>query len=244
MKMVILAGGQKSTLTGDGSAIPKPMIDIGGKPLLWHIMKHASTFGIRDFIICGGYKTEVIKEYFRYFNMYQSDVMFNTRTNSVTMLKESSEDWNVIVSDTGLHTSPVERLKLIKKYVGDEDFIVSYGDCLTDIDFTDFIETHQRGKQQISVVAGHPAGRKASFNIAGNKVITDENYWTSAGIFILNQQALSSLKENGNIENVVREVGNSKTLFYKHSGYCSIVETMRDKDEAELMWKKDIAPWI
>ncbi len=246
MKLVILAGGQRSTITGNEENIPKPMIDIGGRPLLWHIMKHASLCGINDFIICGGYKIENIKEYFRDFYIYQSDIAVNTKTNRIELLKDYSEDWNVIVADTGVASYPIERVKKVLKYVGDEPFLITYGDCLTDLPFDKFMLDFVSSKTDFAVALAHPLGRKMpiSYNLLGDSKKHENDVWTSAGIFASNKRFFAQLNCDGVIEDILRDKRESDVHLYKHESYWNTIETLRDKVASEQMWEKGEAPWI
>lgn len=249
MKMVILAGGQKSAISGEAEGVPKPMIQIGGRPLLWHIMKHASLCGIKEFIICGGYKIEQIKEYFRDFYVYQSDIAINIETNTVKILKKNLEDWNVIVADTGLTTSPIGRVKMVQKYIEDDSFLLSYGDCLTDLCFQSLEENFKNSNRMMTVAVAHPSGRKVPLSIdnfrnsAGiSQKIND--VWTSAGIFVIRKELLSKVEVEGDIEEILYTFDSDQISVYKHDGFWNTIETLRDKVASEHMWERGDAPWI
>lgn len=246
MKLIILAGGQKSTITGDDENVPKPMIDIGGRPLLWHIMKHASICGIKDFIICGGYKTNIIKEYFQNFYIYQSDIAVNTKTNIVHVLKDYTEDWNVLVVDTGITTQPIERVKRVLKYIDDEQFLITYGDCLTDIPLGKLVKEFVDSGKKVAISLAHPSGRKIP--IAYELLDGSENHrsevWTSAGIFIVHKAFFENIVLDGEMEKILQYADKDNIYLYKHDGYWNTIETLRDKTAAEKLWEKDKAPWI
>lgn len=246
MELVILAGGQKSTITGDDENVPKPMIDIGGRPLLWHIMKHASACGIRDFIICGGYKINTIKEYFQNFYVYQSDIAVNTRTNEVRVLKGYTEDWNVLVVDTGVAAQPIERVKRVLKYIEEEQFLITYGDCLTDIPMDKFAEGFAGSEKEFAISLAHPSGRKisVSYELLGSSEDHPSEMWTSAGIFIANKRYFEHVDSDGDVEEILRDAGKNDIYLYKHNGYWNTIETLRDKVAAEKLWEKGDAPWI
>ncbi len=189
MKMIILAGGQRSTISDDAEGMPKPMLNIGGRPLLWHIMKHASLCGINEFIICGGYRIDVIKDYFLDFYIYQSDIQVDTGSNIVKILDMNTEQWNVTVVDTGIKTMPVDRVRKVIELAGNE-FYVTYGDCLSDISLEKLAETHAREEKRVTVAVARPSGRKMPLHfIGGDDSGWKESTWTSAGTFLVNKEA-------------------------------------------------------
>jgi len=242
MKMVILAGGQRSTISEEWEGLPKPMLQIGGRPILWHIMKHASLCGIHEFIVCGGYKIETIKDYFLDFYIYQSDIVVDTGKNTVEILNQSTEDWNVTIVDTGINTLPIERVKKVLDLV-DEDFLVSYGDCLSDISFHDMEKFHKKEHGEMTVAVARPTGRKIpiSFFEGDNVWGSSDDAWTSAGTFIIHRDCFSHVKAQGEIEDVL---GQMTSAVYKHKGFYSTIETLRDKSAAEKMWADGRAPWM
>lgn len=243
MKMIILAGGQRSTLSDVAEALPKPMLPIGGRPLLWHIMKHASLCGIRDFVICGGYKIELIKDYFLDFYIYQSDILVDTGNNTVEILDKNTEDWKVTIVDTGVRTMPTERVKRVLEMAGDE-FLITYGDCLSDISIERLIETHKREEKELTVAVAKPSGRKVPlhfFNEDETEWGSRENAWTSAGIFAAKRNVFENCNCEGDIEDLLTDGG---TAIYKHVGFFSTIETLRDKTAAEEMWENGKAPWV
>lgn len=242
MKMIILAGGQRSTISDD-VGMPKPMLNIGGRPLLWHIMKHASLCGIKEFIICGGYKIDVIKDYFLDFYIYQSDIQVDTGSNIVRILDKNTEEWNVTVVDTGIKTMPVERIKRVLDIAGDE-FLITYGDCLLDISLKNLEDTHRREGKLITVAVARPSGRKTPLHfIGGNSTEWKENEstWTSAGVFLARKDAFMEEMSNGDIEDILSQ---STTAIYRHKGFFNTIETLRDKSAAEELWENGKAPWM
>lgn len=254
MQAVILAGGQKSTISREQEGIPKPMVEIGGKPLLWHIMKNFSACGINDFIVCGGYKIEIIKDYFMDFYIYESDITVDLQKNTVEIHKKRTEDWKVTVVDTGLNTLTGGRIKEIERYVRGDYFIVTYGDCLSDIDFSEMYRQHIRNGKTATVAMARPMGRKELFAIneedglissIGNDSL-NANAWVNANCYILGEKIFSYLWENCDIEkHLVRDLSKKNELsVYRHQGYWTTIETKRDLVEAETLWNQDIAPWI
>lgn len=242
MKMVILAGGQRSTISDEPEGIPKPMLMIGDRPLLWHIMKHASLCGINEFVICGGYKVETIKEYFLDFYIYQSDIRVDTAKNTVEILDKITEKWDVTVVDTGIKTLPIERVKQTLDYV-DEDFFVSYGDCLSDISLSKMESFHESGGKGITVAVARPTGRKMPVQFFESEKSWGDNdaAWASAGVFMMNKKLFGGMNTQGDIEDLIGEM---PSTFYRHEGFYSTIETLRDKSAAEKMWERGDAPWM
>ncbi|MCI8646731.1 MAG: NTP transferase domain-containing protein [Firmicutes bacterium] len=242
MKMIILAGGQKSTISEDSEGMPKPMLPIGGRPLLWHIMKHASLCGIKEFIVCGGYRIELIKDYFLDFYIYQSDIQVDTGSNTVTILNKNTEDWNVTVVDTGIKTMPVERIKKVLDITG-EAFLISYGDCLSDISLEKLQEVHKAEAKSITAVVAKPSGRKGPVHFMEEEAEwkSSDKAWASAGIFMAGKEAFAGEGCKGDIEDMLSR---SSTAVYRHEGFFNTIETLRDKAAAEEMWHRGIAPWM
>lgn len=253
MKTLILAGGSQSTIHPEREGIPKPMIEIGERPLLWHIMKSFSRHGISEFIVCGGYKVEMIKEYFTDFYIYGSDITVNLATNTVVVHKSQTEDWKVTVVDTGLNTSAFDRVKKVKDYLPG-DFFVTYGDCLSDIDFKEMTEQHQSAGKSASIAMVRPTGRKQflSFNKKGemtfNRLGKGEmsTYgWISGTIYLLKPEVLD-MPESGTLseESFFAALSRKKEVTpYYHNGFWTSIETLRDLVAAEKMWEAGIAPW-
>ncbi len=253
MKLVILAGGRRSAISEVGEGIPKPMIEIGDRPLLWHIMKHASQYGIDEFIICGGYKINMIKEYFQDFYLYQSDIEIDTGSNEVKILKKKSENWKVTVVDTGLMVSPSKRIKQIQKYIKEDMFCVTYGDCLTDIPYNKLLSLHEEKGRMATMGVAHPAGRKITFSFDKSGEFRDTNNicrqgnteaWTSAGVFAFSTEVFEYLDTDLDIEEILISYGRDRVFPYQHVGFCMSIETLRDKAAAEQLWVSGNAPWV
>lgn len=254
MQAVILAGGQRSTINGEQEGIPKPMVEIGGKPLLWHIMKHFSAYGINEFIVCGGYKIETIKEYFMDFYIYESDITVDLQRNTVQVHKKRTEDWKVTVVDTGLKTFTGRRVKEIEKYIQSDSFIVTYGDCLSNIDVTEMIAQHTESGRIATVAMSRPMGRKELFaiNEEGSLIrgigdgALNANAWVNANCYILNRKVFPYLQGDYDIEKrLLQDLSEANELsVYKHEGYWTAIETKRDLVEAEGLWNQNAAPWI
>lgn len=253
MKVIILAGGLPSTLIEEDEKMPKPMVEIGGRPLLWHIMKQYAHYGYNDFVICTGYKGEVIKDYFMNFYIYQSDITVNLRTNEVQIHRKQTEDWKVSVIDTGLNSSILERLRMVKDYAKDEPVLVAYGDCLSDIDIKKMVELHRMSDYLATFAVAHPTGRNETLSIDEKGQFQGTNRSDRAGEAWVN--ACSMVLEPEVFRYLTPEVGdNASTLMnclaqkkpvqtYQHEGFWTPVETIRDKTLMEMLWAQKTAPW-
>ena len=253
MKVVILAGGLQSSINSDAEGIPKPMVDIGGKPLIWHIMKHFSQYGLTEFIVCGGYKVDTIKEYFMDFYIYESDITVDLQSNTVEIHKKKTEDWKVTVVDTGLFEATGKRVGMIEKYV-DGDFIVTYGDCLFDIDVSRLIQHHRKKGMMATLTMVKPSGReqllpfdadgKLHYDSASNA--ENDTAWINGDCFVFSPKVFRFLAGNYDLEKqlFIQLSAEKQLATYKHTGYWLAVETKRDLLEAERLWNAGVAPWI
>lgn len=254
MKVIILAGGMQSTLNNEHEGIPKPMIDIGGKPLLWHIMKHFSQYGLTEFIICGGYHVDLIKEYFKDFYIYESDITVDLAKNTIQVHKNITEDWKVTVVDTGLYSSTGRRVNMVEKFINGDTCIITYGDCLSDINVSELIEVHRKEKKAVTVVLAKPSGRNCLLPINDKGIIQYDNQyqstndiaWVNADCFVLEKKAFCYLQGNYSLEKHFLMILSEKQELaaYKHYGYWTAVETKRDLVEAENLWNTGMAPWM
>lgn len=254
MKVLILAGGLPSTLADHNESLPKPMLEIGERPLLWHIMKLYSHYGFNDFIICAGYKGDMIKRYFTDYYIYQSDVTIDLETNEVTIHKKRTENWTVTVLDTGRDTSIVQRILKVREYVDGEDFIVAYGDCISDIDVSGMVSRHRQSGAAATVAVARPAGRNAllplddtgGFVCGGQQNDRLPQSWVNACNMVFSEEIFDYLEENddswGN-SLFLRLAKDSRIQSYKHPGFWSAVETKRDQYELEQLWKSGNPPW-
>jgi glucose-1-phosphate cytidylyltransferase len=253
VKAVILAGGLGSRISEETAVRPKPMVEIGGRPILWHIMKLYSDFGIHDFIICLGYKGYMIKEYFNNYFLHVSDVTFDVAKNKMEVHQHSGEPWRVTLIDTGDDTMTGGRLKRVKPYLdGDEDFCFTYGDGVADIDIAELIAFHKKQKTPATITAAQPPGRFGALNIEGEKVVSfqekpeGDGGWINAGFFVLSPTVLdyieddSSVWERGPLEKLASE-GNLSVFL--HRGFWLPMDTMRDKMQLEELWASGRAPW-
>ena len=257
MKVVILAGGQQSTLSNYNEGIPKPMAEIGGKPLLWHIMKHFSQYGLNEFIVCGGYKVDIIKEYFKDFYIYESDITVDLKKNTIEIHKKRTEDWKVTVVDTGIDTDPARRIYAVADYLlqdRSKDFLVTYGDCLSDVNISELINKHNDIGKLVTLVMAKPQGRKQLLTIDENEMLDYDNLspvvadaaWVNADCFIMNNAVIAYLDNAGNMEEkIFHDLAKiEQVATYKHEGYWTTVETWRDLLEAQKLWDDYKAPWI
>lgn len=253
MKVVILAGGTRSTISNEQQGIPKPMAEIGGKPLLWHIMKSFSAYGFHDFIICGGYKVSLIKEYFLDYYIYHSDITVDLQNNTVHVHKNRTEDWRVTVVDTGLYTATGSRVAQIQQYIMEDTFIVANGDCLFDIDISEMVTWHKVQGKRATIAVARPTGRNEALQIASDGRIvraTNQTYdsqaWTNTGVYILNKKVFSILNGNYSLEDLLTDslADGGQLITYKHSGFWTPVETYRDRVNMENLWNAGVAPWL
>ena len=252
MKTIILAGGFGTRISEETHLKPKPMIEIGGMPLLWHIMKTYSFYGMNDFIICCGYKGYVIKEYFANYFLHMSDVTFDMKNNTMEVHKKSAEPWNVTLVDTGIDTMTGGRLKRVKKYVDDETFCFTYGDGLSDINIKKLVNFHNDQKTTCTVTAVQPPGRFGALNIKKDKIINfkekppGDQSWVSGGYFVLEPTVFDYIQNDDTVweRNPLETLAESSELSaYRHAGFWNPVDTLRDKNHVENLWNTKKAPW-
>jgi glucose-1-phosphate cytidylyltransferase len=251
MKAVILAGGLGTRLSEETATRPKPMVEIGGRPILWHILKIYSSHGINDFVICAGYKGYIIKEYFANYFLHMSDVTFDMANNSMQVHHKNAEPWKVTIIDTGDETLTGGRIKRIAPYV-DGTFCCTYGDGVGDVNITELIDFHQSGKRKATLTGVQPPGRFGSVNHDGDVVNSfqekpeGDGAWINGGFFVLEPSVFdeidsdSTIWERQPLENLAkqRELG-----IYKHKGFWRPMDTLRDKHELESLWDSGKAPW-
>lgn len=255
MKAVILAGGLGTRLSEETAVKPKPMVEIGGKPILWHLMKIISSHGINDFIICCGYKGYFIKEYFKNYSLRNSDIRFNMKNSSSEILKHSPEKWNVTCVDTGDTTLTGGRLKRVKEYLDpNEPFLFTYGDGLGNVDVKSLIKFHASQKKLATVTAVNPPGRFGILSINENHDVTEfnekpkhDNTWINGGFFILNPNVIEYI-ENDNTaweDQPLREIAKQNELAaFKHKGFWQPMDTLAEKRYLEELHESDQAPWV
>lgn len=253
MKAVILAGGYGTRISEETHLKPKPMVEIGGKPILWHIMKIYSYYGINDFVICCGYKGFVIKEYFANYCLHNSDVTFDMRTRSIDIHQDASEPWRVTLVDTGESTLTGGRLKRVRDYVGDSRFCLTYGDGLADINIRELIRFHEMKSAMLTVTAVQPPGRFGSLTVDANGFVDafiekpqGDGGWVNGGFFVIEPQFFEYLSgDNSSLERepLERVAADGRLAAYKHSGFWQAMDTLRDNVHLEELWRKNRAPW-
>ncbi|GAB7027047.1 glucose-1-phosphate cytidylyltransferase [Geotalea toluenoxydans] len=253
MKVVILAGGLGTRLSEETSLRPKPMVEIGGKPILWHIMKIYSHYGFNDFIICLGFKGYMIKEYFSNYFLHMSDVTFDMRNNSMEVHQQYAEPWRVTLVDTGAETMTGGRVKRVAPYVGDETFMLTYGDGVANVDIARLVAFHQQHGQLATVTSTQPSGRFGALSFgAGDRVTSfmekpaGDGNWINGGFFVLEPKIINyipgdaTLFEREPLEGLARD---GELVAYKHEGFWQPMDTLRDKHYLEELWNSGKAPW-
>ena len=254
MKTVILAGGYGTRISEESTIRPKPMVEIGGKPILWHIMKIYSAYGLNDFIICLGYKGHVIKEYFSNYFLYMSDVTYDLKNNSMQVHNNSVEPWKVTLVDTGEKTMTGGRIKRIKDYVGKETFCLTYGDGVSDINIRELIEFHRNQNTLATLTAVQPPGRfgvikinEEESKISNFKEKPDgDGTWINGGFFVMKPGVIDYISgdhtvwEQDPMQNLARDGAISA---YRYNGFWHAMDNLRDKFELEELWKSGKAPW-
>lgn len=252
MKAVILAGGLGTRISEESHLKPKPMIEIGGKPIIWHIMKIYSAYGIHDFIICLGYKGYIIKEYFANYFLHMSDVTFYMATNKMEVRHNSAEPWKVTLVDTGENTMTGGRLKRIKPYLDTEDFCFTYGDGVADICIDKLIEYHRLQGTLATVTSVQPPGRFGSLDIERGKVIgfkekpQGDGAWVNGGFFILSPRVIDYIENDYTTwerEPLERLASEGQLSVFKHKAFWQPMDTMRDKVMLDQLWATGKAPW-
>lgn len=251
MKAVILAGGMGTRFSEETSVRPKPMIEIGGFPILWHILKIYSAHGINDFVVCLGYRGYVIKEYFANYFLHNSDVTFDMQTNSMSVHQQYAEPWRVTLVDTGKETMTGGRLKRVAPYLDDQTFCFTYGDGVGDVDITAAIAFHHAQKKLATVTAAQPPGRFGLLGLEGSSVTSfhekpDDGGWINGGFFVLEPKVLSYIAEDQTVwerepmQNLARD---RQLAAYRHHGFWQPMDTLRDKNLLEELWDTGSAPW-
>jgi len=255
MKAVILAGGLGTRLSEATTSIPKPMVEIGGKPIIWHIMKIYSHYGINEFIVCCGYKQYVIKEYFANYFRHNCDMTVDLSNNTIEIHDSHSENWKVTMVDTGLHTMTGGRIKRIQRYVQNERFLLTYGDGVIDVNIADTIKEHEKSGCTLSLTAYKPGGKFGAIEIDldTDKVLSfqekpdgDRN-WINAGYFICEPEIFDYIPDSDSVifegkplENLARA---GKMHAYRHRGFWKPMDTLRDNSELNELWDNGKAPW-
>jgi glucose-1-phosphate cytidylyltransferase len=255
MKVVIFAGGLGTRISEETDARPKPMVEIGGKPILWHIMKIYSHFGFNDFIICLGYKGYVIKEYFMHYFLHNSDITIDIANNKVETHDSNTEAFKVTLVDTGLNTKTAGRLKQIQKYIGNEDFMLTYGDGVCDLNLKELVQFHKTHNKIATVTSIQLDARFGGMDVGTDGEVLsfrekakDESKWINGGFFVLKPEVFNYLK--GDVNNMMWEdepleslANGNELIAYRHHGFWKCMDALRDKIELEDLWKHNQAKW-
>lgn len=255
MKVVILAGGLGTRLTEETTVRPKPMVEIGGKPILWHIMKIYETYGFNDFVICLGYKGHLIKEYFINYFLYNSDITVELNSNKLSVHYTSTESFKVTLIDTGINTNTAGRIKRIKPYLDDKTFMLTYGDGVSDVDIKELISFHKAHNKIATLTSVQLPGRYGAIQIGNEDSVIhfqekkdSENIWVNGGFFVLEPSVFDYLK--GDMDDIqwekkpLEDITNDNQLIaYRHYGFWKSMDALRDKIELENIWEGGNAPW-
>jgi len=255
VKVVILAGGFGTRISEESHLKPKPMIEIGGRPILWHIMKIYSHYGFNEFIICLGYKGYVIKEYFAHYFLHESDVTFDfTDGNHCIYHNHSAEAWKVTLVDTGVETMTGGRVKRVQSYIGNEPFMLTYGDGVADIDISKLVDFHQCHGRLATVTSTQPSGRFGALKFGENDTVTSfhekpegDGGWINAGFFVMQPEVFDYIVDDATIleRTPLEELARNRQLAsYRHRGYWQPMDTLRDKTYLEELLKAKRAPWV
>lgn len=255
MKVVIFAGGFGTRISEESHLKPKPMIEIGDQPILWHIIKIYESQGFTDFIICLGYKGYVIKEYFMNYYVHNADLTINLKDNTTNILQSSSEDIKITLVETGIQTKTAGRLKRIQNYIGNERFMLTYGDGLSDINLNDLVKFHEKHGKIATVTTILPEGKFGSIITDANNNVTQfmekpkgDGHWINGGFFVLEPEVFNYL--NGDMDNIMWEdsplhnlTEANELVAYKYDGFWKCMDALRDKEELDKMWASDCPPW-
>ncbi|WP_027092629.1 glucose-1-phosphate cytidylyltransferase [Cohnella thermotolerans] len=254
MKVIILAGGYGTRISEESHLRPKPMIEIGGRPILWHIMKIYSQYGFNDFIICLGYKGYYIKEYFDHYFLHESDVTYDfSNHNQKIIHNHRVEPWKVTLVNTGLDTMTGGRVKRVRSYIGDEPFMLTYGDGVSNVNIRELIDYHKRHRKLATVTAIQPTGRFGALDFEDSNVVRGfqekpkgDGAWINAGFFVMQPEVLDyidgdhTMLEREPLERLARD---GELVAFKHNGFWQPMDTLRDKNYLEQLWAEGKAPW-
>jgi glucose-1-phosphate cytidylyltransferase len=253
MKIVILAGGIGSRLSEETDIKPKPMIEIGGKPIIWHIMKMYSHYGFNDFIICLGYKGYMIKEYFNNYFIHSEDVTIDLSRNKIKVLGSKTEPWKVTLIDTGMNTMTGGRIKRVQKYIGEKTFMLTYGDGLSNVNLKELLSFHRKKAKSATITAVVPYARFGALDLDNNHTVLSfkekpkgQSLWINGGFFVLEPEIFKYIKDDNSVweqEPMEKLTAQKKLNAYKHNSFWSCMDTLRDKLELERLWKTGEAPW-
>lgn len=254
MKVVILAGGLGTRLSEETDLRPKPMIEIGGKPILWHIMKIYSSFGFNDFVICCGYKGYLIKEYFANYFLHQADVTIDLQKNSLEIHQSKAEPWKITLVDTGLNTMTGGRIKRIQKYI-DDTFLLTYGDGIGDVNINELVDFHKKNNKKVTVTVVQPSGRFGSVQFDSSDEVKvfafqekpkGDGVWVNGGFFVCESEVFDYIDDDKTIwerKPLESLAANGELAAYRHYGFWRPMDTLREKIELEEMWNTGTAKW-
>lgn len=253
MKVVVLAGGYGTRLAEETEVKPKPMVEIGGKPIIWHIMKIYSHYGFNEFVICLGYKGYMIKEYFANYFIHQSDVTIDLKNNNIEILSCKAEAWKITLIDTGLNTMTGGRVRRVAPYLGDQTFMLTYGDGVSSVNIAELLKFHRDHGKLVTVTATQPSGRFGALDINGENMVTafrekpaGDGACINGGFFVVEPSALDRiagdevLLEKEPLEGLARD---RELVAYRHDGFWYAMDTIRDKNHLESLWQSGKAPW-
>lgn len=255
MKVVILAGGFGTRLSEATEIRPKPMVEIGGKPILWHIMKTYSHYGYNDFIVCLGYKGYFIKEYFHHYYLHNTDVTFDMKNNEVQYLNSEAEPWKITLAETGLHTMTGGRIKAVQKYIGNEPFMLTYGDGVADVNIQDLVSFHNDHGKLATLTSIQPSGKFGALAFEGDdgqiKAFQEkpkgDGSWINGGFFVLQPEVFDYIENTPDAvweRTPLEKLANDDQLMaFKHNGYWQCMDTLKDNKDLNDLWSQDKAKW-
>lgn len=253
MKVVILAGGYGTRISEESDFKPKPMIDIGGKPIIWHIMKHYSSYGFNEFVLLLGYKSYVIKEYFANYYLHNSDVTIDTAKKSIEVHNNYSENWKITLLETGLDTMTGGRVKRAKDYIGDEPFFLTYGDGVSDVNIKELLKFHKEHGKKLTMTAIQPEGKFGALKIEDTNKVSSflekpkgDGAWINGGFFVCEPSVIDTIEGDSTVfeKQPLESLAKGGELYsYKHHGFWKCMDTLRDKNHLNEMWLSLSAPW-
>jgi glucose-1-phosphate cytidylyltransferase len=254
MKVILLSGGFGTRISEESHIRPKPMVEIGGQPILWHIMKHYYAHGFDEFIVCAGYKQNIIKEYFGSYHLYGADILFDfSKPGEIIVRNSSTENWKVMVADTGLKTMTGGRIRRVREYIGNEPFMLTYGDGLSDVDIPALLDFHRKNGKLLTLTAVQPAGRFGVLDIDENNNIKrfaekskQDVGWINGGFMVVEPAVLDYIEGDQTVwerEPLERLSAEGQLAAYKHSGFWRPMDTLKDKNELTALWTSLKAPW-
>lgn len=252
MKVLILAGGYGTRISEESDIKPKPMIEIGGKPIIWHIMKHYSQHGFNEFVILLGYRSYVIKEYFANYYLHNSDVTIDTSKQEIKVHNNYSEDWKITLVDTGLDTMTGGRVKRAKQFIGDDAFLLTYGDGLSNVDIGELVKFHKSHNGKMTVTSIQPEGRFGALELQDNRISNflekpkGDGAWINGGFFVCENSVLEYLENDSTVlekEPLEKLAKDGELYSFKHHGFWRCMDTLRDKNQLNEMWNSGAAKW-